>query len=74
MMRQSDKGRMAKRFSSAQDRLRRLEEAIKPYVDAPTPQTKRPKGVWLPGDQIQTIEPDANSKEAAVVRNLTLFA
>ena len=66
-MRQSDKKRMSKRFHTAQERLTRIEKAISPYVDAPTPQTKRPRGAWLPGDQIQTLDPDDNSKEAASV-------
>lgn len=65
---------MPKKFHTAQERLVRIEKAIGPYVDAPTPQTKRPKGRWLPGDQIQTVDPDDRSKEAAMVRNLTLFA
>lgn len=36
------------RFATAKDRLRRIEDAIRPYTDRQFPNERPPKGEWIP--------------------------
>jgi hypothetical protein len=40
------------RFATARERLRKIEEAIRPYVQDLTPKGKPRREEWIPGDFI----------------------
>jgi hypothetical protein len=39
-----------RKMSAALSRLRRIEQTLDPYKKPATPQGKRPKNEWIPGD------------------------
>ena len=41
-----------RRFATARERLRKIEEMIRPYVQDLTPKRKMDRAEWLPGDFI----------------------
>jgi hypothetical protein len=44
----------SKRFASAQERLRRIEKTIGPYLDKGPADARRPQGGrWVPSDSVQ---------------------
>lgn len=44
-----------KKIAAAQERLRRMEEAIAPFSKPAIPQIKAPKDEWVPGGEFSHI-------------------
>jgi len=47
----------AKKFATARERLRKIEEAIRPYVQDVTPKGKVEREKWVPGDFVDWRKP-----------------
>lgn len=56
-----------KKSASAEARLRRIEETLAPYRKVPTPQSKRPRNEWIPGDFVISRRGEVRDEHHCIV-------
>lgn len=54
----------AKKFATAQERLKRIESIIDPYVEDLAPQGAPDRGEWIPGDHLNGVDGEPDQPKA----------